>query len=395
MGAQDSYGMIPFSDEHTMLREMVRKYADEKVAPRAAQLDAEHVFPHEAVKELAELDLLGIYMPEEYGGAGMDFVSYVIVIEELARACGTTAITLAAHTSLCMAPIMYLGTHEQKLKFLPPLCSGEVLGCFGLSEPEAGSDAGNTRTRGVLDGEHFVVNGAKMWITNAGHAKTMVTTVKTDPEAPRSHGISALIIDLDSPGIEIPKQEDKLGLRGSNTNQVFLKDVLVPRENLLGELNDGFGTFMQTLEGGRICIGALALGLAQGAYERAIAYTKQRKTFGMLLAQHQTIQDYIADMATEIEAARLLVYRAGFMKQQGRKYAKEAAMAKYYASEAAMRITDKAIQIHGGYGYTRDFEVERYWRDAKLTTIGEGASEILRMVIARSVLGRAVKGVPD
>lgn len=393
MGAHDSYGMIPFSEEHTMLREMLRKYADEKVAPRALEMDEKHIFPAKALKELAELDMLGIYIPEEYGGAGMDFVSYVIAIEELARVCGSTSITLAAHTSLCMAPIMYLGNHEQKLKYLPPLGSGEHIGCFGLSEPEAGSDAGNCQTTAVRDGDHYIVNGAKMWITNAAHAHTMVATVKTDPTLPRSRGISAMIIDMHSEGVKIPPQEDKLGLRGSNTNQVFLDNVRVPVENLLGVENDGFGTFMLTLEGGRICIGALALGLAQGAYERAVKYACQRSTFGKLLAQHQTIQNYLALMATEIEASRLLVYRAAFMKDAGVPYAKEAAMAKLFTSEAAMRVTEKAIQVLGGFGYTREYEVERFYRDAKLTTIGEGASEILQMVISRNILGDAVKGV--
>ena len=376
-----------------MLREVIRKYAEEQVAPRAIELDEKHIFPAKAMSELAELDMLGIYIPEEYGGAGMDFTSYVIAIEELARVCGSTSLTLAAHTSLCMAPIMYLGTEEQKSKFLPPLASGEHLGCFGLSEADAGSDAGNCQTTAVRDGDNFIVNGAKMWITNAAHARTMVATVKTDPDAPRSRGISALIIDMQTEGVKIPPQEDKLGLRGSNTNQVFLDNVKVPAENLLGVENDGFGAFMRTLAGGRICIGALALGLAQGAYERALAYSAQRSTFGKLLAQHQTIQNYLANMATEVEASRLLVYRAAFMKDAGLDYAKEAAMAKLFASEASMRITEHAIQVLGGFGYTREYEVERFYRDAKLTTIGEGSSEILQMVIARNILGDAVKGV--
>lgn len=392
MGAHDSLGMIPFTDEHRMLREMVRKYVDEKVAPRADALDREHRFPHEAIKEMAELDLIGAAFPEEYGGAGLGFVAYIIAMEELARGCGTTALTYTAQTSLCMMPINALGTDAQKRKFLPPLCRGEAIGCFGLSEPEAGSDSGNTKTTAVLDGDEFIVNGSKMWTTNGKYANVMVATAKTDPAAPRNRGISALIIELDSPGVSIIKEEDKLGLRGSSTAQVFLDNVRVPRENLLGELNTGFPTFMSTLEGGRAGIGAMALGLAQAAYERTLKYMRERKTFDYLLAQHQALQFMAADMATEIEAARLLVYRAAFMKEAGQDIAKEAAMAKLYASEMAMRVTENAVQIHGGYGYTREYEVERIWRDAKLCTIGEGTSEIMRVVLARNILGPAARG---
>ncbi|MCH7472425.1 acyl-CoA dehydrogenase family protein [bacterium] len=386
--------MIPFTDEHVMVRETVRSLVDEKIAPRARELDETGVFPHEAMSELAGLDLLGACIPEEYGGAGMDFVAYVIAIEEVARGCGSTALTLAAHSSLCMAPILDLGTEEQKKKYLPPLCSGEHIGCFGLSEAEAGSDAGNTKASGKRDGAHYVVNGSKMWVTNGVEAKTMVATVKTDPQAPRSHGISALIIDMDSEGVSIPKKEDKLGLRASSTAQVFLDNVRVPVENLLGEENSGFGAFMKTLEGGRIGIGAMALGIAQAAYERALKYAGVRKTFGKPIARHQTVQNYIAEMATRLDAARLLVYRAAFSKNAGRPFATEAAMAKLFASEEAMYICEKAIQIHGGYGYVREFEVERMWRDAKLCTIGEGTSEIQRLIIARDVLGEASRNAP-
>jgi len=395
MGAADSFGMIPFTEEHQMLRDMLRKYCDDKLAPRAMELDEKKLFPHEAVKEMAELGLLGIYFPEEYGGAGMDFTSFIIGMEEVNRVCGNTGITYTAHTSLCMAPIADLGTEEQKKKFLPPLCSGEHIGCFGLSEPEAGSDAGNCQTTAIREGDYYIVNGGKQWITNGREAKTMVATVKTDPGARRSHGISALIIDMESEGISVPRVEDKLGLRGSSTSQIFLDNVKVPAENLLGEENTGFGAFMQTLEGGRIGIGAMALGLAEGAYERAVNYVKERSTFGKLLAQHEPIQHFIANMATEMEAARLMVYRAAWMKDQGMHITKEAAMAKLYASEVAMRVTELAVQLHGGYGYTREYEVERMWRDAKLCTIGEGTSEIQRMVIARQVLGKAVKGIVE
>jgi alkylation response protein AidB-like acyl-CoA dehydrogenase len=395
VSASEPYGMIPFTDEHQMVRETVRSLVDDKIAPRAQELDATHEFPRQALTELAALDLLGIYFPEEYGGAGMDFVSFAIAMEELARGCGSTALTYTAHVSLCMAPLNDLGTHAQKLKYLPPLCRGEHIGCFGLSEPQAGSDSGNTQTQAKRDGDSFIVNGAKMWTTNGSHADTMVATVKTDPAAPPSRGISALIIDMHSPGVAASKQEDKLGLRASNTAQVFFHNVRAPAENLLGELDNGFVAFMKTLEGGRVGVGAMALGLAQSALERAVTYMKQRRTFGLLLAQHQTLQDYIADMATELEAARLMVYRAAFMKDAGVAFGKEAAMAKLFASEAAMRITEKAIQIHGGYGYVREFDVERIYRDAKLCTIGEGTSEIQRMIIARRVLGRAVKGAAE
>jgi len=392
MGANDNYGMIPFTEEHRMLRETVRKYANDKLAPRAIELDQQKQYPHEAVKEMGELGLLGAYFPEEYGGSGMDFVTFIIGMEEINRVCGNTGITYTAHTSLCMAPIADLGTEEQKEKYLPPLASGEHIGCFGLSEPEAGSDAGNCKTTAIRDGDHYVVNGAKQWITNARQAKTMVATVKTDPSQRRSRGISALIIDMETPGVSVPKVEDKLGLRGSSTCQIFFDNARVPVQNLLGEENTGFGTFMQTLEGGRVGIGAMALGLAQGAYERSVAYMKERKTFDKLLAQHQALQFALADMATEIEAARLMVYRAAFMKAAGQPFGKEASMAKLFASEVAMRATEMAIQIHGGYGYTVEYEVERFWRDAKLCTIGEGSSEILRMVIARHILGRATRG---
>jgi alkylation response protein AidB-like acyl-CoA dehydrogenase len=392
MSSPSAYGMIPFTEEHQLVRETVRGLVEDKIAPRAAEIDQTHEFPREAMAELAALDLLGSYFPQEYGGAGMDFVTYVITMEELARGCASTALTFTAHTSLCMAPISDLGTHEQKQKYLPPLCTGEHIGCFGLSEPEAGSDSGATKTQARREDGCFVLTGSKMWITNASHAQTMVGTVKTDPTAPRSRGISALIIDMHTPGITVPKEEDKLGMRASNTAQVFFDNARVPVENLLGALDTGFGTFMRTLEGGRVGIGALGLGIAQGALEQAVRYAKERRTFGLLLAQHQTMQDYIAEMATEIDAARLLVYRAAFMKEAGAPIGKEAAMAKMYASEVALRVTDKAIQIHGGYGYTRDFPVERMYRDAKLCTIGEGTTEIQRMVIARHVLGRAVKG---
>jgi alkylation response protein AidB-like acyl-CoA dehydrogenase len=393
MSSIDSQFLIPFTDEHALVRDTVRSLVTDKIAPLAVSLDASHAFPHEAMAALAELDLLGIFVPEQYGGAGMDFVSYVITMEELGRGCGSTALTYTAHTGLCITPILLLASHEQKLRFLPELCSGRIIGCFGLSEPSSGTDAGSLSTIAVRDGDDYIVSGTKMWITNGKHAGYMVTTCKTDQSQGRGKGISSLVIPMDLPGVSVLKEEDKLGLKASSTAQVALDKVRVPAENLIGVEHDGFGAFMKTLEGGRIAIAAMALGLAQSAYERSIDYVKQRQSFGKLLAQHQTIQNYLAEMATNIEASRLLIYRAAFLKDAGRPFAKEASMAKLFATEMAMEVTNTAIQIHGGYGYVKEFEVERIWRDAKLCTIGEGTTEIQRVIIARSILGAATKGI--
>jgi butyryl-CoA dehydrogenase len=385
------YSTFPFSDEHNMLRESVRELARDKIAPRAVELDETHAFPHEAMRELADLGLLGVYVPEEYGGSGMDFVAYIIAMEELGRACGSTALTYTAHSGLCITPILLLGSEAQKHKYLPALCSGERIGCFGLTEPQAGSDSGNTQTVGVRDGEQYVVNGAKAWITNGREAGTMVATVKTDPSQPRGYGISGMIVDMESPGVSVPKVEDKLGLRASSTAQVFMDKVRVPVENILGKEHNGFKDFMQTLERGRVAIAAMSLGLAEAAFERSVRFAKERQTFGRAIAQQQTIQGYLADMATRIEAARLLTYNAAFIKADGRGIAREGAIAKLFASETAVWVCERAIQIHGGYGYVREFEVERLYRDSKLMTIGEGTTEIQRLVIARQILGDAAK----
>ncbi|MEZ5339478.1 MAG: acyl-CoA dehydrogenase family protein [bacterium] len=392
MSASDSLFLIPFTDEHEMVRETVRGLVSDRIAPRAVSVDEHHTFPHEAMQELAELDLLGIYVPEEFGGAGMDFTSYIITMEELGRGCGSTALTYTAHSGLCITPIMILASDEQKRRWLPELCSGKKYGCFGLSEPGSGTDAGSLTTTAVRDGDDFVINGTKMWITNGKYAGYMVTTCKTDPSQGRGRGISSIVVPMETAGVSVIKEEDKLGLRGSSTAQVFLDNVRVPAENLIGELNDGFPAFMKTLEGGRIAIAAMALGLAQSAYERSLEYATQRETFGRPLGAHQTIQNYLVDMATRIEASRLLVYRAAFLKDAGRPFAKEASMAKLFATEMAMEVCSNAIQIHGGYGYVREFEVERIWRDAKLCTIGEGTSEIQQVIIARNILGDAAKG---
>jgi alkylation response protein AidB-like acyl-CoA dehydrogenase len=357
MALTSSLDVFPFTDEHQMVRDVVRSLVDSKIAPRARHIDEAHEFPLQAMRELAELDLLGVYVPEEFGGAGLDYTTYYIVMEELARGCGSTALTYTAHTGLCVTPLYAHGNDAQRRKYLPQLCSGEHIGCFGLTEPQSGSDSGAAETRAVRDGDSWVLRGSKMWITNGDHAQTMVCVAKTDPAQPRGKGLSAFIVEMDWPGVSVPKIEDKLGLRGSSTAQIFLDDVRVPAENLLGELDNGFGPFMKTLEAGRIAIAAMACGLAGAALERAARYATQRETFGQPLIQHQTIGNYLAEMATKLDAARLLTYRASFLKDAGKPFGKEASMAKYFASEAAMEICEKAIQIHGGYGYVREFEV--------------------------------------
>jgi alkylation response protein AidB-like acyl-CoA dehydrogenase len=389
MAAHNAYQTFPFTDEHQMLRETLRDLVRDKIAPRARELDETHEFPHTAMNELAELGLLGVYIPEEYGGAGMDFVAYIIAMEELARGCGSTCLTYTAHTGLCLTPLLLLGNEEQKKKYLPALCAGEEIGCFGLTEPSSGSDSASLQTRAWRENGEWVLSGSKMWITNAKQARRMVACAKTDPEQPRGRGITAFIVDMAAPGISIPKVEDKLGLRASSTCQVFLDNVRVAETDVLGVVDTGFPVFMQTLEGGRVAIAAMALGLAEEAFTRALRYSQQRETFGKPLAGHQTIQAYLAEMATDIEAARLLIYQAAFKKAAGLSVAREGAMAKLFASEMAVRVCERAIQIHGGYGYVREFEVERMWRDAKLTTIGEGTSEVQHIVIARQLLGAA------
>jgi len=377
-----------FTDEHLMLRDTVRDFADNELAPRAAEIEEEHIFPAENMAKMAELGFLGAHIPEEYGGAGMDFTSFIIIMEEVSRACGSTGITLAAHSSLCAYPLFKFGSEEHKQKYLPDICTGKKLGAFGLTEAEAGSDAGATKTTAVKQDDHWVINGSKMFCTNGSKADIIIITAKTDLEARPSHGISSFIIEKGFPGFNPGKDEDKLGLRGSVTSQLFFEDCKVPAENLMGIEGEGFKHFMETLDEGRIVIGAMALGIAQGAFDAALAYAKEREAFGRPIAKLQTIQGYLADMATQLEAARLLIYSAARKLDAGEKVIRESAMAKLYASEVANFVTNKAVQIHGGYGYTKDFPVERYYRDAKLCEIGEGTSEIQRIVIAREVLGR-------
>ncbi|MCR8940347.1 acyl-CoA dehydrogenase family protein [Brevibacillus laterosporus] len=372
------------TSEQQMLQKMIREFADEVVAPGAEQRDKEKRFPIEIMRQLGELELMGLPFPEEFGGVGADTISFAIVTEELSRACASTGITYSAHISLGGAPLHLFGTKEQKERYLTKICSGESIGAFGLTEPQAGSDAGGTKTQAVLQNGQYVINGSKCFITNASYAKFLALTAVTD-RSKGTKGITALLVPTDAPGFKIVDRYEKLGLNASNTTELVLEDVKVPQEAILGKEGEGFKQFLITLDGGRIGIGAMSVGVAQAAFNRALQYAKERKAFGSSLSHFQMIQQKLADMATQIELARTLVYKAAWLKDQGRKFTKEAAMAKLYASEVAMSATHQAIQIHGGYGYMKDYHVERYFRDARLLEIGEGTSEILRMVIAREV----------
>jgi len=377
--------MLMLKEEHLQVRDMVRRFAEDVVAPRARELDETETFPHEAVRQMGELGLMGLPYAEKYGGAGMDMLSYAIAVEEVARVCASTAITLAAHVSLGCGPVNGAGTEEQKKRFLTPMAKGEAIGAFGLTEPNAGSDAAGTQTRAVKQGNAYKVNGTKIYITNASYAKYITFTAVTDPSL-GANGISAFIMDTATPGFRVGKKEQKMGLRGSDTVEVVFEDCVVPADQMLGEATGGFKTFMRTLTGGRISIGALALGIAQGAYEHAVSYSKVRHQFGQPISGFQGVQFMLADMAVKIEAARHLVYHAAMLRDAGREYTKEASMAKLFASEIGNWVTDKSIQIHGGMGYCRDVPVERMHRDVKLMEIGEGTSEIQRLVIAREIL---------
>ena len=376
-----------FSEEHRMLQRMVREFAEKEIAPRAEEIDATDEFPLDLFRRMGQVGLLGLPFPDEYGGSGADYHSMVIALEEIARVSGSMAITLDAHTSLCCEPIYHFGTEEQKQKYLPSLARGEKLGAFGLTEPQAGSDAGATRTRAVRDEEtsEWVINGQKIYITNGSIADVVVFTAKTDPEA-GTRGISAFLVEKGNPGFEPGRDEKKMGLKGSVTSELFFEDCRIPAENLLGKENEGFKQFLATLDAGRIAIAAMALGLAQGAFERAVDYAKQREQFGQPIANFQAIRWMIADMATEIDAARMMIHRAAWLKEQGQRYTTEASMAKLFATEMSERVCHKAIQIHGGYGYVREYEVERMYRDQRLCQIGEGTNEIQRLVISRDIL---------
>src|SRR5881296_1138369 len=387
-----------FSDHHLQVREMVRDFARTVVKPTARQYDLDSRFPWDNVKQMAEM-----------GGSGMDYLSYITAIHELAKVDASHAITVSAHTTLGTSPIMDFGSAEQKRRFVPLLATGKVLGGFGLTEPGAGSDAGGTKTTAVDRGDHYVLNGSKIFITHAGVGEIFCITARTDPNAKRTHGITALVVTKDTCDLEetkrvgighanssdLPKcrgvlsgkKEDKLGWRASDTRELIFQDAIVPKENVLGPVNNGFRQFLHTLDGGRIGIAALSLGIAEGAFEECLAYTSTRKQFGKPVASFQGVHFALADLATEIEASKQLVYHAAWLKQTGRPFKPEAAMAKLYASELCMRATIKAVQLHGGYGYTTEYPVERMMRDAKICEIGEGTSEIQRIVIARQLLG--------
>ena len=373
------------SEEQLLIQEMVREFAATEVAPIAAEIDRDHRFPDELIPKLAKLSLLGVPYPEEVGGAGADNVSYVIVLEELARVCGSTPVIVSGHTSLGTWPIFEFGSPAQKEKYLNKLTTGAMLGAFALTEPGAGTDAAAGRTTAVLDGDEYVLNGSKIFITNGGYAGIYIVTAMTDPAA-GTRGISAFIVEKDAPGFTVGEKEHKMGIKASSTTPLYFSDCRVPKDALLGQEGKGFKIAMAALDGGRIGIAAQALGIAQGALDASLAYAKERVQFGKPIAALQAIQWMIADMATEIDAARLLVYRAAWNKDHGLPYGTAAAMAKLFASEAATRVADRAIQIHGGYGYTESYPVERAYRDAKITELYEGTSEVQRMVIAGSFL---------
>ncbi|WP_210469009.1 acyl-CoA dehydrogenase family protein [Sporosarcina sp. 6E9] len=372
------------TEEQQMIKKMIRAFAVEEVAPGAIDRDRTKVFPVEVFKKLSEMGLMGLPFSEKYSGGGADTTSFAIVTEELSRACASTGITYSAHISLGGAPIHLFGTEEQKEKYLTPICTGESFGAFGLTESNAGSDAGGTQTTAVEDGDDFIINGSKVFITNASYAKNLALTAITGVNNGEKE-ISAIIVPTDAEGFTIIDNYEKMGLNASNTTELILDNVRVPKENLLGVRGNGFKQFLVTLDGGRIGIGAMAVGIAQAAYDRALQYSKERKQFGKSLSQFQITQFKLADMALKIELARNMVYKAAWLKDQGRPFSKEAAMCKLYASEIAMENASEAIQIHGGYGYMKEYEVERYMRDAKLLEIGEGTSEVQRMVIARLI----------
>lgn len=372
------------TQEQQMIKKTIKEFSDKVVAPGAIDRDRSKAFPTEIFKQLSDMGMMGLPFDEKYGGAGADTTSFAIVTEELSRACASTGITYSAHISLGGAPLNLFGTEEQKEKYLSPICTGESFGAFGLTEPNAGSDAGGTETRAVEDGDDWVISGSKVYITNASHAKHLAITAITGMNDGKKE-ISAIIVPTDAEGFTIIDNYEKMGLHSSNTTELVLDNVRVPKENLLGKRGDGFKQFLVTLDGGRIGIAAMAVGIAQGAFNKALAYSKERKQFGKTLSEFQVTQFKLADMAMKIELARNMVYKAAWLKDQGRPFTKEASMAKLYASEISMEVADEAIQIHGGYGYMKEYEVERYMRDAKLLEIGEGTSEIQRMVIARQI----------
>ena len=379
--------IFELTDEHKLMRQMVREFAEAEIAPGVAERDEEERFDRALMYDrLGELGLTGIVFPEEYGGAGADYISYAIAVEELSRVCASTGVTLSAHLSLGANPLFLFGTEEQKRKYLVPLADGSKLGAFGLTENSAGSDAGGTRTTAVRDGEHWVLNGSKTFITNGGDAEIYVVFARSDKDAQKHHGISAFIVEKGAPGFNFGKKEKKMGIRSSPTMELVFENCRIPAANLLGEEGAGFKVAMKTLDGGRIGIAAQALGIAQGAFEAALNYAKERKQFNQSISSFQAIQFKLADMATEIEAARLLVYQSAYRASAGLSYGQQSAMAKMYASDVAMRVTTEAVQVFGGYGYTREYPVERMMRDAKITQIYEGTNEVQRIVISAALI---------
>lgn len=383
---RESVMIFEHTEEQSLLREMVRDFAETEVQPSARERDEQEQFDRSLMFDrLAELGLTGIVFPETYGGAGADYISYAIAVEELSRVCGSTGVTLSAHISLGSNPIYLFGSEPQKEQFLTPLALGEKMGAFGLTEHSAGSDAGGTKTTAVRSDDGWVLNGSKIFITNAGEAETYIVFARTDKNAAKHHGISAFIVEKGTPGFSFGKKEQKLGIRSSPTMEILFEDCVIPSSNLLGEEGEGFKVAMKTLDGGRIGIASQALGIAQGALDAAVAYTKERKQFDRPVSSFQGVQFQLADMATQIEAARLLVYNAGYRASKKLSYSRQSAMAKLMASETAMKVTTQAVQLFGGYGYTREFPVERMMRDAKITEIYEGTSEIQRLVIGSSL----------
>ena len=374
------------TQEQKMIKDMVEDFAAKEIKPLAEKVDKEHYYPKETIAKLAELGLMGVAVPEEYGGAGMDNVCYVLALEAVSRYCASTGVIMSVNNSLACDPILRYGTEEQKKEYLTPMAKGEKLGCLGLTEPNAGSDAANISTTAKLVGDEWIVNGTKLFITNGGEANTCVLIAQTD-KSKKHKGIVALIVDLDNtPGFKVGKLEDKLGIRGSSTAELIFEEAKIPKKNQLGEVGEGFKVALSTLDGGRIGIAAQAIGIARGALEDSIEYANTRVQFGQPISKFQAIQWMIADMATRVDAARLLALRAAFLKDNKQPFSKEAAMAKLFASETAMWATTKGIQIHGGYGYTTEYPVERYFRDAKITEIYEGTSEVMRLVIANNIL---------
>lgn len=370
------------SEEHEMIRKMVRDFARNEVAPTAAERDEEERFDRKIFDKMAELGLTGIPWPEEYGGIGSDYVAYCIAVEELSRVCASTGVTLSAHTSLAGWPIYKFGSEEQKMKYLKPMAQGEKIGAYGLTEPGSGSDSGGMRTTARLEGDHYILNGSKIFITNGGVADTYVVFALTDP-AQKQRGTSAFIVEKDFEGFSVGKKEKKLGIRSSPTTEIIFEECKVPKENLLGQEGEGFKIAMMTLDGGRNGIAAQAVGIAQGALDAAVDYAKERVQFGKPISAQQGVGFKLADMATSVEASRLLTYQAAWLESQGLPYGKESAMSKLFAGDTAMKVTTEAVQVFGGYGYTKDYPVERFMRDAKITQIYEGTQEIQRMVISR------------